>query len=49
MTNPLEGRLSQKQFNPHENYDYDNREVRDTDHFVFKRGKEAVQIGRAHV
>ena len=48
MTNPLEGKLSQQQFNPHDNYDYDNRSVRDNDHFVFRRGNEAVHVTLAH-
>jgi hypothetical protein len=50
MTKPrkLKGKVIEQPLNVHDNYNYDHQEVRDSDHFVFKRGKEAVSVRLSH-
>jgi hypothetical protein len=50
MTKPrkLKGKVIEQPLNVHDNYDVDYKEVTDLDHFVFKRGKEAVTVTLSH-
>jgi hypothetical protein len=50
MTKPrkLKGKVDEQILNVHHNYNHDYNEVRDSDHFVFKRGKEAVSVRLSH-
>jgi hypothetical protein len=50
MTKPrkLRGKVVAEPLNVHENYDYENKQVSDSDTFVFKRGPEAVHVTLSH-
>ena len=48
MTNPLEGKVTEREYSPHDNYDYEIHETNTHDHFIFRRGNETIQIGLAH-
>ena len=50
MTKPrkLKGKVTKNYLDVHDNYDYEHKEVTDADHFVFKRGKEAVSVTLSH-
>ena len=48
MADKLRGKVYQKKLDIHDNYDYEHKEVADSDHFVFKRGDEAVTVALSH-
>ena len=48
MTEPLIGKVQEDEYKPHDNYDYETHTVNHMDHFVFKRGNEAIEVGLAH-
>ena len=44
----LKGKVIEQPLDVHGNYNHDYKEVTDSDHFVFKRGKEAVSVRLSH-
>lgn len=44
----LRGKIGEMPYEPHDNYNYENKEVGSTDNLVFKRGNESVSVLLSH-